>query len=173
MQPLSLEDAAADRLADALNDGAWLRPIHVEGLPLLDGELAYADLEAHGWRFHALDVPYEQRTVMVGGPLLMAVTGLASALGNRRRRIEADRIAAPQWRPLGQLRVVVTSDRLLVWHRGAWWSVWYSAIVDVRGGSGSEWIDLTLDGDHPYRLARSGVTSIGVVLSHLVTCRRM
>lgn len=40
----------------------------------------------------------------------------------------AEARAARQWRPLGQLTVVATTDRLLVWHQNAWWSVWYSAI---------------------------------------------
>src|SRR5258708_171907 len=114
--------AEAARLAEALRDGARLEPRTIEGLPLNTDELTYADLDASGWRYVGFDsVFYERRTLLAGGPFVMAMTALASAIGNHRRRQAAELLAAPQWRPLGPVRVVVTSERLLVWHEQAWW----------------------------------------------------
>lgn len=153
---------AARRLAAALDNGGWLRPITVEDAPLDPGEEAYADFLTHGWRYHAMDVRYDQRTVMVGGPFLFAATALASCAANRRRRRAAERLAAPQWRPLGLLRVVVTSHRLLVLHGRVWWSVWFSAITGLE--SSKTEIDLTFRDDPPYRLSTLGAPMLEVVI---------
>lgn len=161
------EQNGSRRLAHALDNGGWLHPIAVEGAPLDHGEGAYADLQVHGWRYHALDVQYEHRTVMFGGPLLFAATGLASLTANRRRRHEAERFAAPQWRPLGPLRVVVTSGRLLVWHQGAWWPVWYSCLAGLRVWSERPSLDLYFESDPPYRLEGPGTASLSVLLERL------
>jgi hypothetical protein len=68
---------------------------------------------------------------MVGGPLLFVLTGAVSALRNRSARRSAETDAAPRWRPLGPLTVLPTTDRLLVWHQNAWWSVWYAAVTQA------------------------------------------
>ena len=158
-------DAESD-LAAVLENGGWLRPINVSDLLLPDGEDAYADFWAMGWRYEAAVVPYERRTVVVGGPLMALATWTASALGNRRRRESAEAASAPQWRPLGQIRVVVTSSRLLVLHGGAWWSVWYSEIVRVQTLSGSRMVDLTFRADAPYRLLTAGSAELVTVMGY-------
>lgn len=159
------DEQAASRLAEALDNGGWLNPIQVEGVPLDPGEEAYADLQLHGWRYHAIDVQYDHRTVMFGGPLLFAATGLASLAANRRRRQEAERLGAPQWRPLGPLRVVVTSSCLLVWHQGAWWPVWYSGVADSRAWPDQRMMDLYFTSDPPYRLAMAGAWPFAGVIA--------
>lgn len=161
------EIEAARRLADALDNGGWLRPIAVEDAPLDPGEEAYADLLAHGWRYHSIDVQYDHRTVMFGGPFLFAATALASCAANRRRRREAERLAAPQWRPLGQLRVVVACGRFLVLHQGNWWSVWYSEIEQVRVEAAPSAVTLTFRVDVPYQLQVSEARSLALVIEHL------
>ena len=158
------EIEAARRLAEALNNGGWLRPIAVEDAPLAPGEEAYADLLAHGWRYHAVDVRYDHRTVVFGGPFVFAATALASCAANRRRRREAERLAMPKWRPLGALRVVVTSQRLLILTHGAWWAVWYSAVAEVRPIPGSAMLDLLFSADPPYRLVGPGLCSLAPFL---------
>lgn len=160
---------AARRLADALRNGGWLEPVAIAGLPLEPGESAYADLHASGWRYFALDqLAYERRTLLVGGPFLMGLTGIVSAIGNSRRRRDAERVAAPQWRPLGQLRIVVTSQRLLVWFDQVWWSVWYSAIADIRPDPANSCLDLYFEADPPYRLVGPHVPALCVVLAYAI-----
>lgn len=162
--------ATAQRLADALASDGWLEPRPVHDAPLGPGEVAYADLSADGWRYFGLDsVAYERRALLVGGPCLMAITAFITAMGNWRRRQAAERAAAPQWRPLGHLRVVVTSDRLLVWHAGGWWSVWFSSIAAVRSDPARWTLDLLFDADAPYRLIGVEMPCLAVVLSHAAT----
>lgn len=155
------------RLPAALADSTVLKPPVLKGVPLAAGEFAYGELYATGWRFFGQDtVFYERRTVLAGGGLLM----LASAIGNRRRRLEAEANAAPQWRPLGPLRVVVTPVRLLVWHGQTWWSVWLGGVTDVRCNPEHQTLDLFFEADAPYRLVGPGVLALGVAVSE--TLRR-
>jgi hypothetical protein len=161
---------AAWSLAASLRDGCRLEPLLLDGVPLIGGEHAYAELDMTGWRWLPLDsVEFEQRALLFGGPVLMCATGLASAVGNRRRRREAERAAAPQWRPLGPLRVVVTERRLVVWHGGAWWSVWLDAIRRAHADPAALRLDLVFHRDAPYRLEGSDVPVLAVVLAWL--CR--
>ncbi len=157
-------------LAAVLANGGWLRPITVPDLVLPAGEEAYADLWASGWRFEAAVVPYERRTIVVGGPMMALATGLASITGNRRRQREAEAASAPQWRPLGTIRVVVTSHRLLVLHAGAWWSVCYSEVVGVELTVDGRSVNLMFRVDPPYRLDVAGVSEVAAVLAHFTRC---
>lgn len=158
-------DAEPD-LATVLDNGGWLRPIIVRDLLLPVGEHAYADFWATGWRYEAAVVPYERRTVVVGGPWMALATWAASALGNRRRRASAEATSAPQWRPLGQIRVVVTSSRLLVLHGGAWWSVWYLEITGLQATPDGRTVDLGFRADPPYRLLTTAAPELVTVIGY-------
>lgn len=146
--------------------GGHLAAWTVEGVPASPRERMYAELHASGWRYVGLDVVYEKRTLLMGGPILMGFTAISSAIGNRRRRAEAERVAAPQWRPLGPLRIVVTSERLFIRHGDAWWSVWYSGITAVSPNPAGHRLDLFFREDPPYRLAGPDVPALGAVLAH-------
>lgn len=159
-EPSSAAAEAARRLSDALNCGGWLRPIIVEDAPLDLDEEPFADLHLHGWRYHAIDVPYEHRTVMFGGPFLFTATAIVSWTANRRRRRDAECLAAPQWRPLGLLRVVATDRRLLVRHGHSWFSVWLAAIVDVSASLDRDSLEIRFFDDPPYALVGPGATSL-------------
>lgn len=154
-------------LATVLENGGWLRPIDVPDLLLPDGEDAYADFWATGWRYEAAVVSYERRTLVVGGPWMALATWTASALGNRRRRASAEAASAPQWRPLGQIRVVVTSSRLLVLHGGVWCSVWYAEIAGVRAAPGGASVGIQFRADPPYRLDGVGFSDLEQVIRYL------
>ena len=161
------EISAAGRLDAALSDGGRLEARDVDGVPLAPGELAYADLAAEGWRYYGLEgAVYEQRTLLVGSPLLMTVAAIVSVSCTRRRRRAAERLAAPQWRPLGRLRVVVTSERLLVWQAEAWWSVWFGSVVDLYLQPESSELDVFFADDPPYRLAGPGVAALAILFAH-------
>ena len=162
------EAQAAQRLAEALDNGGWLSPVEVWDAPLQDGEVAYGDITAFGWRFHAIDIPYKHRTFMFGGPVLFAATAIGSWASNRRRRREAERQAMPQWRALGQIRIVVTSTRrLLVLHDGRWYPVWYSAIDEVRLMPESGSLVLTFLADPPYQPTGPGICSMAPLFERL------
>lgn len=155
---------AAERLAEAVSSGM---PLVVLPSPVLlePGEVLHASGDATAWRYQALDVAYEQRRGFVlGGPILFGVTAAATAAANRRARAEAERCAAAQWRPLGQLQLLATSHRLLVLHQGAWASVWYDAIRQIRPALAEGRLELNFEDDAPYALAGPWVPYLAVVL---------
>ena len=128
-------------------------------------ETVHGEISAYGWRYYALDsVPYERHMCVVGGGFGMVFTGLLSAIGNSRGRRHAEALAAPQWRPLGPLRIAFTAERLLVWHRQTWWSVWLAAVVGSRWDAASEALELFFEGEPPYRLAGPEVRSLAARL---------
>jgi len=117
---------------------------------LLPGEHIHAETTADAWRYLALDVPYDRRTLLFGGPLGFLCAGLASMIGNRRARLVAETLAAPQWRYLGRLPIIATNRRLLIEYEGAWWPIWFEMVerCEVTGASAV----LTFHGDDPYCL---------------------
>ena len=159
-------------LADQLAHGGGL-PI-LESPVLLDaGEVLHADLGAFGWRFHAMDVLYEEpRVLAFGGPLLFAAASIGAASARRRARTEAERLAAPQWRALGSLRVLATDRRLLVWFEGAWASVWYDGIRELHPDLANDRVTMLFDDDPPYALAGPWVPYLSVVLTARLASRR-
>lgn len=118
---------------------------------LLPGETLHAETVAHAWRYLAMDVPYDHRTILFGGPIGWTVSAIASAIGNRRTRQAAERLSAPQWRYLGRVPVIATSDRFLVWYEAAWWPVWLDAVASFELADGS--MNLAFDQDAPLRFA--------------------
>lgn len=139
----------------------WPSPV------LLDpDEVVHADVAADGWRFHGADITYEApRAVALGGPLTFGVVAAGTAAARRRARRDAEALAAPQWRPLGSLRILATDRRLLVWHDNAWASVWYHAIRELRPDLETGRLDLTFDDDPPYHLAGLWVPLLTVVVT--------
>jgi len=128
---------------------AWAAPItHL----LLPGEVARIQVDAYGWRWEPSDVAYDRRFLLLGGPIGMAVSGVASVVANRGVRRRAERDAAPAWRALGALIVIATDLRLLVWHQNAWNSVWYSAITEAGLDGAESHVELSFAADPPYRL---------------------
>lgn len=157
-------DAAA-RLADHLTDGGSL-PVMPSPVLLEVDEVLHADLTAYGWRFHGVDVVYEEPQVLgIGGSILFAVTAAAAATARHRARAEAERLAAPQWRPLGYLRILATDRRLLVLYQGAWASVWYAGIRQMHPAVHEQRLQLVFEDDSPYALAGPWVPYLTVVLT--------
>lgn len=141
---------------------------------LLDqGEVLNADLPANGWRFHPISVTYESPSIIgLGGPLTFGIVAASSAAARRRSRREAEALAAPQWRPLGELRILVTDRRLLVWHEGAWASVWYNAIRELHPDIDAARLDMTFDEDPPYCLAGPWVPYLTVIVTTVLAQHR-
>jgi hypothetical protein len=163
---------AAQRLAHDIATGGELPCVASPALVDL-GEVAHVELEAFGWRFEDVDVVHEQRSVLAaGGPLLFGLAVAATRVANRRAREVAVRHAAPQWRPLGQLRVVATDRRLLVLHRGAWASVWLSAVRQLCPVLEAQRLELVFEDDPPYALAGPWVPYLTVVLTTVLARQR-
>jgi hypothetical protein len=157
--------AFAERLASAAASGESL-PSLASPIPLGAGEVPHAQVDASGWRFHAVDVVVEQRRVVaVGGLLTFGIAAAANSIGNRRVRIEAERLAAPQWRPLGAMPLLVTSQRLLAFHEGEWASVWYAAISQIIPSIDDSRLELHFEDDPPYLLAGEWVPYLTVIIT--------
>ena len=173
-------DATRSRPA---SDDAWSAAVDLANRVAVGGELPsipspvlleadevlYANLTAEGWRFHGADVTYAApRAIAIGGPLMFGLVAAGSASARRRARRQAEAIAAPQWRPLGSLRILATDRRLLVWHEDAWASVWYHAIREMRPDLEAARLDLTFDDDPPYCLAGPWVPYLTVIVTTLL-----
>ena len=155
----------AARLADGLAHGAPL-PELASLIPLGADEVLHARAEAAGWRFHGIDVLVEQRRPLVFvGPVTFGLAAAGSALGNRRARTDAARIAGPQWRPLGIMPVLATNQRILVFHNGVWGSVWYSAIRQLIPRPAEGRLELFFEDDPPYLLVGEWVPYLTVVVT--------
>ena len=137
------------------------------------GESLHADVPAEGWRYHAAYVTYSApRAVAIGGPLMLGLVAAGNAVARRRARREAEARAAPQWRPLGLLRILATDRRLLVWHDGAWASVWYDAIRELQPDFEVGRLKTTFENDPPYCLAGRWVPYLAVVVTTALTARQ-
>lgn len=137
---------------------------------LFPGERIHAEITAEAWRYLALDVPYDRRTILFGGPLGFLCTGLASMIGNRRTRRRAEALAAPQWRYLGRLPIIVTNRRLLIEHGGAWWPIEADSIrsAQVEGCN----VTLLFKDDPPYALRFIGPNGLRLALAAVGGDRR-
>ena len=137
--------------------------------PLSAREVFHGDLLASGWRYCGADVSYiAPRAVALGGPAMFATVAAASASARRRARRAAGFAAAPQWRPLGELRIRLTEDRLLVWHNGEWASVWYHTIRELRPDPAVNRLDIYFENDSPYCLVGPDVLHLTAVLNELL-----
>lgn len=162
----------AVRLADQLAHGGTL-PVLSSTVLLDQDEVLHADLGAVGWRFQAMDVVYEEPRVMAfGGPVLFAAASIGAASARRRALAEAERVAAPQWRSLGSLRVLATDRRLLVWFEGAWASVWYDGIRELHPDLANDRVTMRFDNDPPYALAGPWVPYLTVLMTACLANRR-
>lgn len=156
---------AAERLAENIAAGGRL-PALVSPLVLETGEALHATADTDAWRFQGVDVTYVHRHGFAfGGPITFGVAAVATTATNRRARAEAERMAAPQWRPLGQVPVMATSHRLLVFHEGSWASVWYEAIRQMRPVLAEGRLELFFEDDPPYLLRGPAVPYLAVVLA--------
>lgn len=166
------EWVAAVELAKRVAAGGDL-PILPSPVLLDAGEVLHADVPAQGWRYHAADITYtEPRVIAIGGPLMFGLVAAGSAVARRRARREAEALAAAQWRPLGALRILATDRRLLVWHEGAWASVWYDAIRELHPDLEVRRLDMTFENDPPYCLAGPWVPYFTVIVTTALAVRQ-
>lgn len=163
--------AAAASLAAQLVAGGNL-PTLTSAVALSSGEVLHGELIAEGWRFHGADVVVEQeRLVAMGGLFTFGIAAVANSIGNRRAQVEAERLAAPQWRPLGSMPLLATSQRLLVLHEGEWASVWYSAIRQIIPSIDNCRLELIFEDDPPYLLAGEWVPYLTVIITAVLVER--
>jgi hypothetical protein len=161
----AIAQGAGNELSAAMSAGQGL-PRLVSPVALGRGEVLHARGDAMAWRFEAVDVLYEQHCgFALGGPVVYGLFAGAKAVANQRARTAAEREAAPQWRQLGHLPILATSHRLLVFHEGAWASVWYAGISGMRSAPVEGLLELTFHDDPPYALRGPWVPYLAVVVA--------
>lgn len=131
----------------------------------------YGTFPMTGWRYEAVEVGYEQTRIVPGRPVMAMVVAGTCAMVNRRRRQAALRLAAPQWRPLGDVTVTATDHRLLVLHQGAWASVWLDAVTEVRPHLEAGYVELLFADDPPYALCGPRAPSLWSALEAILAQR--
>jgi len=111
---------------------------------------------------------YVHPVFLMGGPLMMAATGMASAVGNRSRRTQAELEAMARWRPGGRTRAVLTSARLLVSAEGQWMSHYFGTILEVQPDPAHYSVVLAFEGAPPLSLRGPWVPYLSVALLYLL-----
>ncbi|TDD69159.1 hypothetical protein E1293_36210 [Actinomadura darangshiensis] len=111
--------------------GGELEPLPYVSMLLREEEFAYAELPLEYSRFYAMDVSYEQHSVVAFGSAGFLLGALAvNAAGNAIARNRAQALAAAQWREHQVARVFLTSERLMiVAHAGAL-SFWHEGLSE-------------------------------------------
>jgi len=161
---------SAQELFRSLQSGQPLSPLpYASGLLLQADELEYAAADAEFCRFYGLDGgSYVHSTLLMGGPFMMAATGIASAVGNRSRRTAAEVQAMPQWRYGGRTRAVLTSTRLLISSEGQWLSFYHGAILELQPHPATSSMFMAFEGTSPLSLRGPWIPYLSVALFYLL-----
>ena len=129
--------------------------------------LLHAQLDANGWRFHAVDVVVEQRRLLAYG---------WAAHVRHRCSGELDREQAGAWRRpsdsqrrsggrSGRCRCSPPTSGCSSFHEGEWASVWYSAIRQIVPSVDDCRLELIFEDDPPYLLAGEWVPYLTVIIT--------
>jgi hypothetical protein len=154
----------AFKLADHIRAGG--RPVPAPPtVALRPGEVQYGSPVLEYLSFYGMDVEYESHTAVSGGLLFTAVGMAASAASNAAARNRAERMARPQWRPLGVWPAVVTNRRLLTMVQYRWSSWSLDEIIGIQLDLPHRVLVLTFEGAPPLMLRGPWAPWTGVVLS--------
>ncbi len=161
--------SSACELFQGLQAGRPLMALpYSSGLLLQPDETEYAAADAEFLRFYGRDgSTYVHSTLLMGGPFMMAATGIASAMGNRSRRTAAEREAMAQWRYCGSTRAVLTSNRLLISWEGQWVSFWLGSILEIQPHPATSSVCLAFEGSPPLSLRGPWIPYLSVALFYL------
>jgi hypothetical protein len=131
--------ADAEILRARLQRGERLPTYHPTGIVLRPDEGAFRETVAEYSRYLELSVQYPVRPSLfvMGSPAFLAGAMIGKTLSDAADRREARRLAAqaaPQWRVLGLLRVILTNQRFLVYAEDQyqWLSFWHSGLQEYR-----------------------------------------
>jgi hypothetical protein len=159
---------AASALAAHLQGGGGLRPIHVDGLALADGEVAFADVECSVARFYAADVVHTSSAsgYFEDHPTFGRRWVTNGRLDARRRR-KAEDAALPQWRDHTRARVVLTSTGVRLLPAGCrdWLPFDHALLTDVTNEQSA--VVLSYSVCAPLLLAGPASPWLGVAISSL------
>ncbi|MFI0371180.1 hypothetical protein ACH35V_25235 [Actinomadura sp. 1N219] len=132
-------------------------------------EHPYADLPLEYSRFYAMDVPYDHRSVFAFGSAGFVLGALAvNAAGNAIARNRARALAAPQWREYQVARVLLTSERLLIFTRIGPLSFWHGGLSEFLPAPEAFRLLLTYPDCEPVQLRGPGVPWLAVAMARVI-----
>lgn len=158
----------ACQLRAALLSGYSAPQLQPIGLRLFPQEQLHAVAPLRHEIWCGMDVSYSQSTTAFGGPLMFATGLLVSAAGNARRRRQAERMAAEQWRFQGFCRTVLTNHRILAFSGNQWVSWDHGSIMELLPAPQQFTITVAFNGIEPLRLTGPGAPWLGVILAFLL-----
>ncbi len=161
---------SACELFQSLQSGRPLAPLpYASGLLLKADETEYAAAEAESYRYYGLDGgSYVHSTFLMGGPFMMAATGIASAMGNRSRRTAAQYEAMPRWRYIGPTRAVLTSARVLASSEGQWISFYLGGILEINPHPAQYTVTIAFEESPPLSLRGPWIPYMSIALFYLL-----
>lgn len=156
---------AAAEWSDHFRRGGRAQPIP-SPIPLPPGEHLFAHGSVRAFQYTALTIPYQRaRLLAVGGLGFLAGAAIGAAVLNRRRRLQLEALAAPQWRLVDAGTFYLTNARLALDCTQGWADIWLPSLRDSQ----LDVVGLTLwpDDIAPTRLATPADLWLFVLLRHL------
>jgi hypothetical protein len=170
-------DAAAQRewelgidWARWLLDGNAPQPLHVYGVVLDPGEVAYLQTTAQYSRFYGGNGNYTTSGgFFIGKPGLVLGLMAANAAVNAGRKAAAKRDARPSWRDLQELPVLATNLRLIC-HlpTKGWMSFYYSAVQEFYPDTANWTITFGFQNAVPLRIGGLTTPTLSVLTAWCV-----
>lgn len=149
--------------------GGELEPLPSVPMGMRKGEHPYADLPLEYSRFYGMDVTYDQRSVVAFGSAGFVLGALAvNAAGNAIARNRARALAAAQWREHQVARVLLTSERLLVFTRTRPLSFWHGGLSEFLPAPDAFQLLLTYPDCEPVQLKGPGVPWLAVAMARII-----
>lgn len=158
---------ASSALTVHLQSGGSLLPVQVEGVPLADGEVAFADVMCSIARFYGTEVAYPQSAGYFEDHPTFGRRWVSNGRLNARRRREAEVAGLPQWRDSTMARVVLTSigARLLPTGSRSWLPFDHALLAGVTEEQSA--VVLSYSVCAPVLLAGPAALWLGVAIEHL------
>ncbi|MFY1583458.1 hypothetical protein ACN267_03025 [Micromonospora sp. WMMD734] len=159
--------ASTRRLIDHLRTGGQLIPI-APPLVTRDDEVAYTDIVVTTFAYYGAEVSWASGYAVQGGPLFTVFGILRGELNNSRARREAERMAAAQWRAEGDIRVVLTNQRLVLFFGSGVEVYWLEHLVSVTPAPDGLSVVLAFTGGVPLAFAGPWAPWLCIMTSKLV-----
>lgn len=158
---------AASALAVHLQRGGALQPVRVNGLALVTGEVAFADLACSAARFYGTEINHPPSAGYFEDHPTFGRQWVSNGRLDARRRREAEDAALPRWRDHTPARTVLTSVgvRLLPVGSGDWLPFDHALLTGVTEEQSA--IVLSYGVCAPLLLTGTAAPWLGVAIDHL------